>query len=68
MPTFLVRPCLDELGHIIMKVVNDSLKVGLMPKALKSAIVTQLLKKTGLDRQLRYYMPVSNLAYSKNCN
>ena len=36
---------------------------GYMPKMFKSAVVTPLLKKPGLDRELKKYRPVSNLAF-----
>ena len=63
LPTFLVKSCVEELGPVIMDIVNRSLTTGYMPELFKSAIVTPLLKKTGLDRELKNYRPVSNLAY-----
>ena len=46
-----------------MNIVNTSLSKGIMPSSFKTAIVTPLLKKHGLDREFKNYRPVSNLAY-----
>jgi hypothetical protein len=44
--------------------INASLSSGIVPKALKCAIVTPLLKKDGLDLNCyKNYRPVSNLPY-----
>ena len=63
LPTFLVKSCVEELGTVIMDIVDRSLTTGYMPELFKSAIVTPLLKKTGLDRELKNYRPESNLTY-----
>ena len=63
LPTFLVKSCVDELSPVIMKIVNRSISSGVMPRVFKSAIVTPILKKSGLERELKNYRPVSNLAY-----
>jgi hypothetical protein len=48
----------------ITKLVNVSLAEGCMPQCLKTANVTPLLKKEGLDiNNLKNYRPVSNLAF-----
>ena len=48
----------------ITNIVNYSLQEGSFPSCLKTAHVTPLLKKAGLDRNiLKNYRPVSNLSY-----
>ena len=51
------------LTHIT-NIVNYSLQEGSFPSCFKTAHVTPLLKKAGLDRNiLKNYQPVSNLSY-----
>ena len=48
----------------ITNIVNYSLQEGSFPSCFKTAHVTPLLKKAGLDRNiLKNYRPVSNLSY-----
>ena len=64
LPTFLLKECLDELTPVITTIVNSSLSTGIVPKDLKKAIITPLLKKPTADCDvLSNYRPVSNLAY-----
>jgi hypothetical protein len=50
------------LASPIIKIINLSLSSGHMPTVLKSAVITPLLKKTGLDPDcLSNYRPISNL-------
>ena len=45
-------------------IINSSLRSSQVPKSMKSAIVTPLLKKSTLDPDiLKNYRPVSNLSY-----
>ena len=47
---------------MVQKIVNLTLQSGIMPKALKKAVVKQLIKKPNLDHDVRAnYRPVSNL-------
>ena len=55
---------LDALLPIMTSITNASLKSGLVPDALKSAVITPLLKKSNLDHNvLKKYRPVSNLSF-----
>ena len=48
----------------ITNIVNYSLQEGSFPSCFKTAHVTPLLKKAGLDKNiLKNYRPVSNLSY-----
>ena len=63
-PTFLVIEFLDILITPITSVINASLHEGSCPKFFKQALVTPLLKKSTLDREvLKKYRPVSNLNF-----
>ena len=63
-PTFLVREYVDVLLPYITKMVNASLSQGRLPVSQKHAIVTPLLKKTGLDSSnMNNFRPVSNLSF-----
>ena len=62
-PTTLLRECINEILPLLTKIVNLSIQLGDMPKALKKAIITPLLKKIGLELINRNYRPVSNLAF-----
>ena len=64
LPTFLLKECLNEVTPVITTIVNSSLSTGIVPKDLKKAIITPLLKKPTADCDvLSNYRPVSNLAY-----
>ena len=63
LPMWLLKVCADEVAPFISKLFNQSLCVGVVPTAFKTAIVTPLLKKTGLnDSDPSNYRPISNLA------
>jgi hypothetical protein len=62
-PTALLRECIDEILPILTTIINLSLQLGNMPKSLKTAIITPLLKKLGLELVKKNYRPVSNLAF-----
>ena len=63
-PTHLLKQSLDTLLPILTKIVNSSLSSASVPKALKAATVTPLLKKSTLSKEdLKNYRPVSNLPY-----
>ena len=63
-PTSLVLECISVLPTPITNIVNYSLQEGSFPSCFKTAHVTPLLKKAGLDKNiLKNYRPVSNLSY-----
>ena len=63
-PTSLVLDCISVLLTPITNIVNYSLQEGSFPSCFKTAHVTPLLKKAGLDRNiLKNYQSVSNLSY-----
>ena len=63
-PTKVVKLILPTILPVLLKIVNGSLATSYVPKQLKIATVTPLLKKPSLDKQdLKNYRPVSNLAY-----
>jgi len=63
-PTFLVREFVDVLLPYLTSMVNASLAQGRLPTLQKHAIVTPLLKKTGLDTaDMANFRPVSNLSF-----
>ena len=63
LPTKLLKECLAELCPVITKIINLSLSMGVFPPQFKSAILTPLLKKLGLELIFKNYRPVSNLAF-----
>ena len=63
-PTWLVKESRSELLPVMTKIINCSLRSSQVPKSMKSAVVTPLLKKSTLDPEtLKNYRPVSNLSY-----
>lgn len=62
-PTGLLKQCMTTLTPVIRHIVNLSLHTGCVPHAMKSAVITPLLKKPSLEPILRNYRPVSNLAF-----
>ena len=64
LPTDLVKGHIDILAPIITDIVNLSLSTGTVPKDLKRAVITPILKKHNLDpNTLKNYRPVSNLPF-----
>jgi len=63
-PTRLLREFIDLLLPYVTAMVNASLAQGRLPASQRHAIVTQRLKKQGLDvSDMPNYRPVSNLSY-----
>ena len=63
-PTTLTRQCLHDLAPLVTRIVNVSLSTGTVPSGLKQALVTPILKKSGLDaNDLRNFRQVSNLPF-----
>ena len=63
-PTWLLKECVVQLLlPIITTFVNRSMQKGIVPKALKHALVTPILKKDNMDPNiLSNFRPVSNIA------
>ena len=64
MPTWLLLQCLETLAPSFTRLFNLSLSSGVFPESFKSARVTPLIKKPGLDKTVySNYRPISNLAF-----
>ena len=64
LPTFLIKECIDILLPSITKLVNCSLREGLVLDGFKKAVVTPLIKKASLPvEDLKNYDPVSGLSF-----
>ena len=64
LPTFLIKECIDIVLPSITKLVNCSLREGLVPDGFKEAVVTPLIKKASLPvDDLKNYHPVSGLSF-----
>jgi len=64
LPTSIVKEQIDVSVPVITDIINMSLSSGTVPKQLKIAVVTPLLKKLNLDTNtLKNYRPVSNLPF-----
>ena len=63
LPTWLLKECTAELAPFICRLFNASLCSGHVPQSFKSAYITPLLKKVGLDKtDVKSYRPISNLS------
>ena len=63
-PTWLIKESRSELLPVMTNIINSSLRSSQVPKSMKSAVVTPLLKKSTLNPDiLKNYRPVSNLSY-----
>lgn len=63
-PTSFIKQSVQSIAPVFSAVINSSFKEGYVPSSLKSAIVTPILKKSGLDTQiLKNYRPISNLSF-----
>ncbi len=63
-PTKILKECIDQLLPALVKIINASLASSTVPAPFKKAIVTPLIKKPTLDRNvLKNYRPVSNLQF-----
>ena len=62
-PTSILKSCVDVFSPIIATLANKSLTQGCFPSIFKSAQITPLLKKKGLDEDKPCnYRPISNLS------
>ena len=66
--TKLLMAHLSSIINIILRIVNLCFSSGDFPASCKSAIISPLIKKQGLDSEiLKNYRPVANLSFiSKN--
>ena len=63
-PTTLLKANIGILAPVLTRIVNLSIESSTVPKVMKHAVVTPLLKKTGLDPDsLSNYRPISNLSF-----
>jgi hypothetical protein len=64
LPTHLLKDCLEALAPAITNVVNLSLAESTFPQEMKQALVTPLIKKPTLNKEvLSNYRTVSNLSF-----
>ena len=64
LPANIMRKCYSSLVPIFRRVINLSLSSGLLPKELKVALLSPLLKKLNADsEQFSNLPPVSNLKF-----
>ena len=62
LPTWLMKDCVSVLAPCVTSIINTSLRTGYFPLAWRKAIVSPLLKKSGLDESTPgNYRPVSNI-------
>ena len=67
-PALVLRQCYDILLPVITRIVNLSLQHGQFPDVLKMALITPLLKKSTVNREiLSNYRPISNLSFLSKC-
>jgi hypothetical protein len=63
LPTRLLKDNVDLLAPFLVVMYNRSLVHGVVPAAFKTAYITPLLKKSGLDpADVKSYRPISNLS------
>ena len=63
-PTWLLKEHIKEHMPVLTRIVNESLGSGTFPTIAHRAIVTPLLKKSSLEKEvLKNYRPVSNLSF-----
>ena len=60
----LLKCNVNTLVPVLTRVVNSSIESSIVPCVMKHAVVTPLLKKTGLDPEnMTNYRPISNLSF-----
>jgi hypothetical protein len=62
-PSILLKQNADIIAPLMTHIINTSFHEGHFPTRWKSAIVTPLLKKTGLHLEKKNYRPVSNVSF-----
>ena len=60
----MIKQLIGPLPPILTKIVNLSLRDGIVPRTLKSATVTSMNKKVSPDQNIMTnYRPISNLSF-----
>ena len=60
----LLKYNVNTLAPVLTRIVSSSIETSLVPCVMKHAVVTPLLKKTGLDPEnMMNYRPISNLSF-----
>ena len=63
-PTKILKLCIDILAEPLSLLVNMALSEGCFPELFRTAVVTPLIKKSGLPHDdLSNYRPISNLSF-----
>uniref|UniRef100_A0A8P4G516 Reverse transcriptase domain-containing protein n=1 Tax=Dicentrarchus labrax TaxID=13489 RepID=A0A8P4G516_DICLA len=63
-PSHLIKDSLPAISTLITEIINSSLKSGSVPRSLKLAAVTPILKKPGLNPDIMSnFRPISNLPF-----
>jgi hypothetical protein len=64
-PVCLLNGCckVPEFLKVITEIINQSLSTGVFPDSFKQALISPLLKKSGLDLRYENYRPISNLPF-----
>ena len=63
-PSKLFVQCFEELKTIVLYIVNESLRSGVFPTALKNAYVRPSIKELGANlNEYSSYRPISNLPF-----
>ena len=62
-PTKLLMSHLSSIINIILRIVNLCFLSGDFPSSCKSAIISPLIKKQGLDSEILNYRHVANLSF-----
>ena len=64
LPMWLLKENIEVVVKPITSIINVSLSTGIFPSKLREAVVSPLLKKPSLDKEvLKNYRPVSNISY-----
>ncbi len=64
LPTTFFKNVFNCIAPDVLQIVNSSLQTGTFPKALKTAVIKPLLKKSDVDASaINNYRPISNLPF-----
>ena len=64
LPMWLLKENIEVIAKPITSIINVSLSTGIFPSKLREAVVSPLLKKPSLEKEvLKNYRPVSNISY-----
>ena len=65
LPTWLIKQHINVLLPILSRIVNMSLLSGEFPDAFKKAVITPILKKPSLNKEVfKNYRPVANMQFA----